>query len=70
MFGPFAKNLICWCLNPVRPIEKLENLRAVIGLLEVYGNTSIFSRQFSKGDNFRDFLFAYLEDDRNKFFPL
>ena len=68
MFGPFAKNLICWWLNPV--IGKLENLRAVIGLLGVYGYTSIFSRQFSKGDNVRDFLFAYLEDDGNKFFPL
>ena len=31
--------------------------------LKVYGCTSIFSAMFSKGDNFCDFLFAYLVDE-------
>ena len=53
---------------------------------KVYGIPPTFSAMFSKGDNFRGFLFAYLEDevfpiwglllkericsDRSKFFPL
>ena len=30
---------------------------------KVYGYTSVFSAIFAKGDNFRDFLFASLEDN-------
>ena len=32
-------------------------------LLKVYGYTSIFFAMFSKGGNFLDFLFAYLDDE-------
>ena len=55
-------------------------------LIKVCGYTPIFSRQFCKGDNFHDVVFAYLEDevfpewglllkkricsDGSKFFPL
>ena len=55
-------------------------------VLKVYGYTSIYFAMFSKGDNFCDFLFAYLDDrvfpkrglllkeriwcDGSKFFPL
>ena len=31
--------------------------------VKVYGNPSSFSAMLSKGDNFCDFLFAYLEDE-------
>ena len=37
-----------------------------MGPFKVYGYTPSFSAMFSKGDNFRDFPFAYL---RNQVFP-
>ena len=36
---------------------------AVHIVLKVFGYTSIFLPYFAKGNNFRDFLFAYLEDE-------
>ena len=84
-----AFSIICTTLRR----ETKQNIRVaspvtviVSGHLKVYEYTSIFSAIFSKGDNFHDVLFAYLEEeifkrwdlllkdriccDGRKFFPL